>query len=105
MPEGGEKKAIDVRRSSDSWRQAEAIFSPGPPPIPAMDRPTRALDFPQGYNRQWTPRSYEPFGFSSLRSFSNVELVRLAIETRKDQIERLDWQVRTKINRKGRTDS
>ena len=40
-----------------------------------------------------------------MRSFANVELVRLAIETRKDQIERLNWMVRPKLNRKKRTDA
>jgi len=70
------------------------LFSPGLPPIPPNPQPVRAFDFPAGLNLQYTPRAYEPFGFPALRSFANVELVRLAIETRKDQIDRLDWRVK-----------
>lgn len=77
-------------------------FSPGMPLLPAQEEPVRAYDFPVGINLQWTPRVPEAFGFPSLRSFANVELVRLAIETRKDQIERMDWRVK-KIGAK-RTD-
>jgi hypothetical protein len=105
MPTGGTKTSIDTAAASQAWQNAEALFSPGTPPVPVTERPTRRLDFPTGYNLIWTPRAYEPFGFPALRSFSNVELVRLAIETRKDQIGRLDWQVRTKINRKARADA
>jgi hypothetical protein len=53
----------------------------------------RAWDFPVAINTVVQPRAYEPFGFPQLRAFANVELVRLAIETRKDQIERLDWTI------------
>ena len=53
----------------------------------------RAWDFPVAINSAVQPRAYEPFGFAQLRAFANVELVRLAIETRKDQIERLDWRI------------
>ncbi|WP_284244928.1 phage portal protein [Methylobacterium haplocladii] len=72
-----------------------SMFSPGVPLAPITPaQPVRRIDFPVGHNTVTTPRSYEPFGFAQLRSFANVELVRLAIETRKDQIERLDWQIR-----------
>ncbi|HEY2709399.1 MAG TPA: phage portal protein [Caulobacteraceae bacterium] len=40
-----------------------------------------------------TPRSAEAFGFAHLRAFANVELIRLAIETRKDQLETLHWRI------------
>jgi hypothetical protein len=69
-------------------------FSPGLPLAPAAPEPVRVWDFPVGINTVIRPRAYEPFGFNELRAFSNVELVRLAIETRKDQIERLDWRIK-----------
>jgi hypothetical protein len=49
-------------------------------------------DYPVGYNYIYTPRSYEPVTFEELRALaSNEALTRLAIETRKDQIEKLQY--------------
>ena len=108
MPDGGNKTAIP------SWMMSGAgsaqfgfggLFSPGLPPVPTDKQQVRAWDFSPAQNLQWTPRSIEPFGFPSLRSFSNVELVRLAIETRKDQIEGLDWNVTVRGDRRKRVDA
>jgi len=42
-----------------------------------------------------TPRSYEPVTFDELRALAYSEnLTRMAIETRKDQIEKLEWEGR-----------
>jgi hypothetical protein len=88
-------------RTSMSWRTqygplgpgvTDAVFSPGQPLTPPDQEPVRLWDFPVGVNTVITPRSSEAFGFAHLRAFSNVELVRLAIETRKDQIEALHWR-------------
>jgi hypothetical protein len=52
------------------------------------------MGFPVGYNFIYTPRSYEPVGFQELRALATWEnLTRMAIETRKDQIERLEWEI------------
>lgn len=85
-----------------TFQSSDALFSPGIPPLAVNPQPVRLIDFPTGVNLNYTPRAYDPFGFPALRAFSNVELVRLAIETRKDQIERHDWRVK-KIGAK-RTD-
>jgi hypothetical protein len=74
----------------DPW----GAVSPGSPLAPVAPEPVRVWDFPVGINTVVRPRAYEPFGFAQLRAFSNVELVRLAIETRKDQVERLDWRIK-----------
>lgn len=87
------------------FQPQSAMFSPGVPPVPPDPQPVRVTDFPAGYNLNWTPRAYEPFTFAQLRSFANVEIPRLAIETRKDQVERLSWRVRSKLNRKKRADA
>jgi hypothetical protein len=105
MPNGGEKIKIDTASMLAAFQPGAAMFAPGIPPKPIMQRPVRGFDFATGTNLNWTPRASEPFTFAQLRSFANVELVRLCIETRKDQVERLDWQVRTKINRTPRADS
>jgi hypothetical protein len=81
------------------------MFSPGEPLLPQSEQPVRGFDFPANFNINWTPRGVEPFGFDALRGFANVELVRLAIETRKDQIERLDWQIKSRRGRKASADS
>lgn len=73
-----------------------ASFGPGNPVSPPKAEPIRVYDYPVGSNLSYTPRSAEPFGFAQLRAFANVELVRLAIETRKDQIEGLGWKIRSR---------
>jgi hypothetical protein len=89
-------------RTSLSWQTrygplgpgvTNAVFSPGQPLDPPDQEPVRVWDFPVGVNTVITPRSSEAFGFAHLRAFSNVELVRLAIETRKDQLEGLHWRL------------
>jgi HK97 family phage portal protein len=88
-------------RTSLSWQTrygplgqgvTDAVFSPGQPLTPPDAEPVRVWDFPVGVNTVITPRPAEPFGFAHLRAFANVELVRLAIETRKDQLETLQWR-------------
>ncbi|HEX3919006.1 MAG TPA: phage portal protein [Caulobacteraceae bacterium] len=87
-------------RTSMSWQATyplgqavtNAMFSPGQPLTPPDQEPVRVWDFPVGVNANITPRSSEAFGFAHLRAFANVELVRLAIETRKDQLEALHWR-------------
>jgi hypothetical protein len=89
-------------RTSLSWQArygplgasvTNGVFSPGQPLVPPDQEPVRVWDFPVGVNTVTTPRSAEGFGFAHLRAFSNVELVRLAIETRKDQLEALNWRI------------
>ena len=107
MPTGGIKVPLqNPAQLAASFENGQWLFSPGLPPEPTSGQmPTRSLEFPTGYNQIWTPRSYEPFSFPELRAFSNVELVRLAIETRKDQISRLDWCVKTQVKKKPRGDA
>ena len=76
------------------FRPAWGVFGPGTPLVPVANEPVRAWDFPLAINTVIQPRASEPFGFAQLRAFANVEFVRLAIETRKDQIERLDWRIK-----------
>jgi hypothetical protein len=71
------------------------LFSPSFPLVPVEAELGRLWDFPVGYNYIYTPRSYEPVSFDELRALANNEnLTRMAIETRKDQIEKLDWQIK-----------
>jgi len=64
-------------------------------PIAPPDVAGRRFDFPVGYNLLTRPRGYEPIGFNELRAFADAyDLLRLVIETRKDQMERQRWRIR-----------
>jgi len=94
-PPGGTRTSLSwqIRQGPLGPAVTDAIFSPGQPLQPPDQEPVRVWDFPVGVNTTITPRAAEPFGFAHLRAFSNVELVRLAIETRKDQLESLHWRL------------
>lgn len=54
----------------------------------------RRYDFPTGYNLQTRPKAYEPISFQTLRALAETyDLMRLVIETRKDQVSRMKWNV------------
>ncbi|HZZ87333.1 MAG TPA: hypothetical protein VFE13_03270 [Caulobacteraceae bacterium] len=93
-PSGGYRTSLSWRARYGALGPAvtDAMFSPGQPLTPPDQEPVRVWDFPVGANTIITPRAGEPFGFAHLRAFANVELVRLAIETRKDQLEALHWR-------------
>ena len=75
-------------------------FGAGTPPTPVgpPEARGRAFDFPLAYNLQTTPRIGEGVGFEQLRALADsYDLLRLVIETRKDQMERLDWAIRPRL--------
>ncbi len=77
----------------DSW------FGPNQPlePIAPDNVAGRRFDYPTGYNLNYTPRSAEPLSFADLRALAdNCDILRSVIETRKDQVEALNWSVRVK---------
>ena len=75
--------------SPDTW------MSPMQPVDPvAQEAFGRNRDYPVGYNLTYTPRSTERTSFQQLRDLAdNCDLVRLAIETRKDQMASLKWTI------------
>ena len=80
-----------ARGSGADW------FGPLDPmrPIAPPDVAGRRFDFPPGYNLVTRPRAYEAIGFQELRGFADAyDVLRLVIETRKDQMERQRWRVR-----------
>lgn len=70
-------------------------MSPNQPVTPvAQEVAGRQFDFPVGTNLFYTPRGTELTSFQQLRALAdNCDLVRLAIETRKDQMAALNWAV------------
>ncbi len=103
---GGFGSQNDVTRFRDVFQPDQGIFSPGYPLVPPERERVRLWDFPVGYNTIYTPRAYEPIGFHELRALAeNHDITRLAIETRKDQIEKLDWTIRPRDEKKTATDA
>ena len=104
-PEGGTRTPL---APSYSWGQQgleaqfgtvfqpdQGIFSPGYPLAPPEPERLRLWDFPVGVNTIYTPRAYEAVSFAQLRALADShDITRLAIETRKDQLEKLEWTIR-----------
>lgn len=63
-------------------------------PIAPEEVAGRAFDIPSGYNLNIQPRAYEQVTFGQLRAFADgYDLLRLVIETRKDQMSKLNWNI------------
>lgn len=77
-------------------------MQPIPPALEGQEAQTagvagRKFDFPVGYNTQIRPRALEAIKFEHLRALADAyDLLRLVIETRKDQMCELPWQVMPK---------
>ena len=72
-------------------------FGPGEAPsaVAQVEAFGRAFDFQTGYNLQQRPRAYEGVTFEQLRGMADgYDLLRLAIETRKDQMDPLAWTIK-----------
>src|ERR1700739_4478823 len=92
---GGWGSQNDITQFRNTSQPDPGIFSPGYPLVPPEREEVRLWDYPVGYNTIYTPRSYEAIGFDELRALAEShDITRLAIETRKDQIEKLDWTIK-----------
>lgn len=78
----------------DEW------FGPSQPigPQAQAQAQGRQFDYPVAFNTRWVPRADEgSIQFDQLRALAdNLDLVRLAIETRKDQMCKLEWKIAPK---------
>jgi hypothetical protein len=75
------------------WFGPLAPMAPAAPPEVAG----RQWDYPSGFNLALQPRPYEPVAFATLRQLADGwDLLRLVIETRKDQVARLAWTIRSR---------
>lgn len=76
--------------------QGSGWFGPLQPlaPVAPLSVTGRRFDFASGFNVNVRPRTYERIGFPELRALAdNYDLLRIVIETRKDQLERLPWRI------------
>ena len=90
-------------RFAENPNGAADWFGPSAPQAPGApaDVAGRQWDFPSGYNLNIRTRSYEATSFADLRALADAyDLLRLVIETRKDQIERMNWAIRAKSGAK-----
>src|ERR1700749_1601832 len=82
-----------LHNTIDVWFGPDLPMAPSAP----AGTPPRTLDYPVGYNINIQPRNMEPISFAQMRSLADsFDLVRLCIETRKDQICRMPWAFRKK---------
>lgn len=78
---------------------AEDWFGPLDPitPLAPPEVAGRQWDYPAGYNLSTLARPFEPVTFATLRSLADgYDLLRLVIETRKDQAARQTWTIATR---------
>ena len=79
-------------------------FGPLDPPAPGApaDVAGRQWDYPAGYNLALAPRQAEPVSFHTLRQLADgYDLLRLVIETRKDQVARMAWSIKPRAGATG----
>lgn len=86
----GTPPSEDVRGELDT-----SFFGPGKPLREvAPQAKSRQFDYPVAYNLAIRPRAYEGVTFDQLRALADgYDLLRLVIETRKDQIEGYEWSI------------
>ena len=72
-------------------------WQPLQPMAPIADVRGRQFDYQTGINLNYTPRAYEGVSYEELRALAdNCDVLRSVIETRKDQMEALDWTIKIK---------
>jgi hypothetical protein len=89
-------RAAAALRYAVTGQSPAAWFGPGTPlPLCAEPAPVgRQFDFPVGWNLRVEPRQEATLSFADLRALADSwDLLRLVIETRKDQLEALDWRI------------
>ena len=88
---------VSVSFSGNRDQQVADWFGPLTPIAPTAPPEVagRQWDYPSGYNLALQPRPYEPVSFAMLRQLADgYDLLRLVIETRKDQVARMGWSIR-----------
>lgn len=77
--------------------QPDDWFSPMQPlePVAQDQAAGRQFDYPVGYNQRIQPRDAEPVTFAQMRALAdNYDLLRIIIETVKDQLGTQEWVIR-----------
>lgn len=95
-------------RFAVSGKFPDAWFGPGDtvaPVAPKDEVEGRRFDFLTGINTRYTPRTDEAVSFAQMRALADAcDILRLVIETRKDQMAKLRWKI-VPIDPKAQPDS
>lgn len=84
-----------VRGTGADWFGPLNPQAPSAPPQVAG----RAWNFIPGFNLQTKPRAFEQVSFAMMRALADsYDLLRLVIETRKDQVVKTKWKIRAKAD-------
>lgn len=97
------QRVVDGARYAITGAGPEAWFGPMQPltPMAPAEVKGRGWDYPVGYNLNQRPRSTEPTSFEELRALAkSCDVLRLVIETRKDQLGTLEWGIRVRRDQK-----
>jgi hypothetical protein len=97
IPPGIVARAGEAVRYVMSGVAPATWFGPNEPmkPVAPENVRGRAFDYPAGYNLRYPPRADETVSFSLLHALADgCDMLRIVIETRKDQIEGQDWEIR-----------
>ena len=105
MPSGPAKATPEGGTAGSEHPVATTIQGVGPqnfmgplnplPPVAQDAAWGRRYDYPVGYNQRFTPRAGEAIDFDALRMLADSwDILRLVIETRKDQLDQQEWQIR-----------
>jgi hypothetical protein len=82
--------ALASNPAADWFGPLSPIKPQAPPQIAS-----RQWDYPSGFNLNTTPRVDAPITFATLRGLADgYDLLRLIIETRKDQVARMSWTIK-----------
>lgn len=85
----GQSTGIQRGTGADWFGPLNPLEPTAPPEVAG-----RIFDIPSGYNLNIQPRAYEAINFPQLRSFADgYDLLRTVIETRKDQMAKLNWNI------------
>ena len=80
-------------------------FGPNEPlePVAPAEAAGRSFDYPMSINLQMQPRTGEAITFPMLRALADsYDLLRLVLETRKDQVVKMQWQIKPRADVAGK---
>lgn len=99
LPSSLIKRVVEGVRYVVGGKTPNAWFGPSEPIAPVAQQVAgRQFDYPVGVNLTLRAREYEGVSFNDLRGLAdNYDLLRLVVETRKDQLERFKWTIAPKV--------
>ncbi|MCL2656823.1 MAG: phage portal protein [Betaproteobacteria bacterium] len=83
-----------LRAAMNVWFGPQEPLPPMAPKAQQASIAGRQFDYPIGFNLWTKPRQQEAISFEQMRGLADAcDVLRLVIETRKDQVEKMQWQI------------